>query len=150
MPRPKVTESKPANVQALIQALRRGYTPEQIAGLKELESGAQKTAYSYSDNWGEYVVKENTGGWVNSEQKRAPNLKRYGCDTIRQWFAKDYIVQEYVTPLRMRNAEWNEYLVPKKHPAWNVFREVRTHERGDYHEANFGIRKDGTLVCFDW
>ena len=115
----------------------------------QLDRGAQKTGYKFTDRLGyQWVVKEDTGGYNNPSQRKPPNLKKYGCDTITQWQAGGWIIQEFVTPLRLRgNAT---VTVPYDHPAWRIYTEISNHEFGDYHDGNFGIRADGSLVCFDW
>ena len=129
------------------RALRAGKTPEQL-GATPLETGAQKVGYLITTTKGrKYVLKLNTGGWRDESQKRPPNLSKYGCATIYQTRAGQYIIQEFVTQLQTRNYKLN---VPYTHPAWKILNNVRCNEQGDYHAANFGIREDGMLVCFDW
>jgi hypothetical protein len=131
------------------RALRLGKHPKDI-GATELSAGAQKMAYAITTKHGtKFVIKENSGGYGNHEQIRPPNLRKYGCSSIRQHRAGNWIIQEQVTPLRVRCS--TTILVPKTNPAWKVFHKINAHEYGDYHSANFGIRaSDGKLVCFDW
>jgi hypothetical protein len=138
----------PPNITQLQHRLRKGSAPLEL-GCTVIEKGAQKIAYLIVFPHGtRYVVKENTGGWKNPQQKRPPDLRKYGCETIYQLRARQWTIQEYVTPLKMRNCD--EYLVPESHPVWEIFWTVSRAECGDYHPANFGIRDSGELVCFDW
>ena len=132
----------------LERALRKGKTPREL-GAHKIQAGTQKAGYLYTVSSGKkYVVKLNSGGCKDEYQKRPPNLTKYGCATIYQSRAGHYLIQEYVTPLKMR---MGDIVVSQDHPAWQTFLKISQNEKGgDYHAANFGIREDGTLVCFDW
>lgn len=131
----------------LERALRRGKHPEEL-GAEPLETGAQKTGYLFVTTHGKKVViKKNTGGWLRPEQKNPPDLTKYGCRTIYQTRAKEWVIQEYVTQLQTR-----DYvdIVPRSNRAWKILHDIRQHEKGDYHAANFGIDDNDDVVCFDW
>lgn len=129
-------------------------------GLKRLGNGVQKTAYVIEfpkKLWDveprRYVVKENTGGYGREEIIRPPDLSAFGIETIYQILAGNYIIQELTKVL---------CTVDYNHPAWQVYNEFNNKRwtikdkngnrkyRGDYHDGNFGVRADGSLVCFDW
>lgn len=132
----------------LERALRKGKTPTELSAT-ELEAGAQKTAYLYTTSKGmQVVIKKNTGGWLRPQQKLPPNLKEYDCETIYQTRAGKWIIQEYVTPLKMRNG--GETKIDGSDPVWKVYNKLFRKVRGDYHAANFGKNRHGKLVCFDW
>ena len=140
---------KPISFLTLQRKLKSGTHPCKLPCVKTLDRGAQKRGYLVRTNTGmEWIVKDNSGGWRDSTQVRPPNLRKYGCSSIVQIKAGDYIIQEYVTPLQ--NRETFKIQVPSDNPVWEVFHEITVKERGDYHAANFGISKGGRLVCFDW
>lgn len=115
----------PRNLTQLQHKLRKGSSPDEL-NARRAGQGIQKTAYAVTMRLSgtTYIV-----------------LRKYGCDTIYQIRAGNWIIQELVTVL----AE-----IDGNHPAWKVYREIRRQESGDYHCKNFGIREDGSLVCFDW
>ena len=110
----------------LERALRQGKTPESLKA-EFLQKGAQKAGYLYITSKGmKVVIKLDSGGYNNSNQKRPPDLTSYGCKTIYQTLAGKYIIQEYVTPLRMRGSNVDN--VPTHHPAWDIFWKINRHE----------------------
>jgi hypothetical protein len=131
----------------LERALRQGKSPIEL-GATALETGAQKTGYLYITSKGKkIVIKTNTGGWKDREQKRPPDLTKYGCRTIYQTKAGQYVIQEFVTQLQKR--DYTD-IVPRSNPVWKIISKIRATEIGDYHAANFGIDDQNQLVCFDW
>jgi hypothetical protein len=133
----------PPNLTQLQHQLRKGVHPDDM-GLRELGEGAQKTAYRFDTKYGSYAVKKQTGGWQDENQTRPPKADVAGYDEIYQIRAGVWIIQEMAVRIL---AEIDPH---ENARAWNAYRQIRRTCIGDLHTHNFGTRKDGTLICFDW
>lgn len=133
----------------LERKLRNGETPESM-GLKPIGGGVQKTAYIVHCDIRDYIVKRNTGGfrvvdYKGNPKRICPNLQKYGIIRVIQKIVGEWLIQEATTPL----------LDSKDKMAWELydkFDRIRRDDgiEGDFHAGNFGVTKNGRLVCFDW
>jgi hypothetical protein len=128
------------NIIYLERQLRAGKHPENLGGVI-IGKGCQKTAYKI----GNYVVKENSGGWRDNKNTPPKGIRKYGARFVRQYRAGKWVLQEFVTPL---------YSVDK---GWQCEQDIREQWQklyrsnlGDLHECNCGTDAKGKLVVFDW
>jgi RIO-like serine/threonine protein kinase len=131
-------------IQNLERALRKGSRPEDI-GATPIGKGIQKTAYLYVTTRGlKVIIKLQTGGYRNEKQIRPPNLTKFGIATCYQTRAGQWVIQEYT---RVYDTLDIDDVIKLENVVKDLQHKVH---RGDYHYWNFGMRDDGSIVCFDW
>ena len=131
------------NLAYLERQLRAGKTPEQL-GAEPIGKGCQKTAYRL----GNLVIKESGAGW-NTGKRRPPAFIYKYARFVRQYKAGNYVLQEYVTPLRdQKTGEWNFDMSNPARQQWQVL--YKNCQMCDVHEYNCGVNANGELVVFDF
>lgn len=129
------------NIIYLERQLRSGKTPEQL-GATIIGRGVQKKAYRI-DN---LVIKENTGGFRDGKFRAPKGIENYGAKMVRQYRVKQWVIQEFVTPLKDQFGNW----LVSNPEIRSKFRRLYDAHLGDIHAANCGVNSRGELVVFDW
>jgi hypothetical protein len=143
------------NVVYISRQLRAGKEPKDL-GAEWLGEGVQNTAWKiverkpHTGEKSEIVIKSFVQGYINKRKPSKEVLKAFGARLPETTRAKQWVIQEKVTPIFHLNPANHRDAFGRYHQM-NVALGRNSRHEYDLHAGNVGLAEDGqTLVVFDW